>query len=563
MITILYFTFGTLALVCAILQYVAHRLRRDHASVGNNPMFLKFQRGYFLVYLMAMFADWLQGPYLYKLYSYYGFQEEQIATLYAFGFASSVILGTWTPIAADKFGRKKLCLSFAVIYSLSCLMKLSRSYGVLLIGRILGGIATSVLFSAFEAWYVHEHLETHDFPKEWISVTFAKASFWNGILAILAGLTTNLLCDWIGFGPVAPYMLAIPFLITAGAIVGTGWNENYSGHKIRFRKLCSEGFKYIVTEEKIFMIGAIESLFESVIYIIIFLWTPILEPGKPSLGVVFSTFMVSTLFGQAFFHIMTIRRKMSTSTLLIFATILAFLANVILIISTTPSLRDVSLSFAAFVVFEISVGIYFPAMGFLRSHIIPDTHRWSIMNWFRVPINLIACAVLMLLHEDVFRHGNRMIFVICSVLLFLAILSGVRFHKISKDDESLKQEAGWLESDHVHNIFWSIKCVYYYSNIAYHYQAWNSLSLDISQQGARTKDHFVFLFCLHLQKQLIGIILSICTVHVVTNFDSDTLFSKLLQMTCSSNTLQSVCHSTWFNWSSKIYGNILMLVKHW
>lgn len=449
---IVYFTLILLTVVCAAFQYVAHRLRRD-ASIGNNPMFVRFQRGYFAAYLMAMFADWLQGPYLYKLYQHYGFQEEQIAILYVFGFASTVLLGTWTPIAADQFGRKKLCMSFTVLYSVSCILKLSTSYGVLLIGRILGGIATSVLFSAFEAWYVHEHVETHDFPKEWIAVTFAKASFWNGLMAILAGFTTNVLCDWMGFGPVAPYILAIPFLVVAGVIVMYTWNENYSGHTIKFRKLCGEGFKSIVTEEKIFMLGAIESLFESVIYIIIFLWTPILEPAKPMLGVVFSTFMISILTGQAFFQVLNLRKKLSTTVLLIISIAIALFANLLLVHSTHPGAHDYALSFSAFVVFEIAVGIYFPAMGFLRSRIIPDTHRWSIMNWFRVPINLIACAVLLLLHEDVFRHGNQMIFVICVVLLFLAILSGVRFKTLTNDDESLKQEAGWQESDHIHNIF--------------------------------------------------------------------------------------------------------------
>lgn len=449
---IIYIAFGILLFFGGILQFWAHKTRKD-VSIGNNPQFLKFQRGYFAAYLMAMFADWLQGPYLYKLYSYYGFTEEQIATLYVFGFASTVLLGTWTPIAADQFGRKKLCLLFTVIYSMSCFLKLSTSYGVLLIGRILGGIATSVLFSAFEAWYVHEHMEIHDFPKEWISVTFAKASFWNGIMAVVAGLCTNIVSEWFGLGPVAPYMIAIPFLLFAGIIVASHWNENTSDHKIKFRKLCSEGLRHIVTKETIFMIGAIEALFESVIYIVIFLWTPILQPGDPSLGVAFSSFMICILIGQAIFQILSASKKIPVPLILIAAIVIAFVSNLVLVYSTHPENRHVNLSFIAFLIFEFGVGLYFPAMGFLRSHIIPDSHRWSIMNWFRVPINLIACAVLMLLHEDVFRHGNRMIFVVCCGLLFLAILSGFRFNKISKEEESLNQEAAWLETDHIHNIF--------------------------------------------------------------------------------------------------------------
>ncbi|XP_069132011.1 molybdate-anion transporter-like [Argopecten irradians] len=452
MIAITYITFFIMLCLCGGFQFLAYRRRKDF-SEGNNPQFLKFQRGYFAAYLMAVFADWLQGPYLYKLYSYYGYQEPQIATLYAVGFASTIILGTWTPIAADQFGRKKLCLLFTVLYSVSCLMKLSTGYGILLIGRIIGGIATSVLFSAFEAWYIHEHLETHDFPKEWISVTFAKASTWNGVLAVLAGVSSNLVSEGLGLGPVAPYMLAIPFLIFSGIMVSAHWTENYSVNKMKFKKLCGEGFKMIVTKEEIFMLGAIEALFESVIYIVIFLWTPILQAGNPSLGIVFSSFMASILVGQGFFNIVSTSRRFQPSVLLMLSIAMAVVANLLLIISTHPEKRDTSLSFSALTLFEVAVGIYFPAMGHLRSRIIPDTHRWGVINWFRVPINLIACVILMLLHEDIFQHGNRMIFVLCLLLLVLAVASGARFLKVTKDDDRLKQEAAWLESDHIHNIF--------------------------------------------------------------------------------------------------------------
>lgn len=452
MIAITYITFFVMLVLCGVFQLWAYQRRKD-VSVGNNPQFLKFQRGYFAAYLMAVFADWLQGPYLYKLYSYYGYQEAQIATLYAVGFASTVILGTWTPIAADQFGRKKLCLLFTVLYSVSCLMKLCPQYGILLLGRVIGGIATSVLFSAFEAWYIHEHLETHDFPKEWISVTFAKASLWNGVLAVVAGVAANIISEGFGLGPVAPYMLAIPFLIFSGIIVFTHWTENYSLNKVKFKKLCGEGFRMIVTKEEIFMLGAIEALFESVIYIVIFLWTPILQAGSPSLGIVFSSFMASILVGQGFFNVVSTTRHFRPSVLLMLSISMATVANFILIISTHPDKRDISMSFSAFTLFEVAVGLYFPAMGYLRSRIIPDTHRWGVINWFRVPINLIACVVLMLLHEDVFQHGNRMIFVLCFILLIVTLAIGARFLKVTKDDERLRQEAAWLESDHIYNIF--------------------------------------------------------------------------------------------------------------
>ena len=401
-------------------------------------MFKTFQWGYFAAYFPALMADWLQGPYLYKLYSYYGFQEDQIAVLYVCGFASTVILGTWAPVAADRFGRRKLCLMFTVVYSLACLFKLSRNYGVLVMGRVLGGIATSLLFSAFEAWYVHEHIETHDFPKEWIAVTFNKATVWNGILAIIAGLTANFLAwAWVDLGPVSPFIAAIPFLVISGVVVSSRWEENYGQQKVKFRHSCMTGLQKIITEPRIFLIGIITSLFESSMYIFVFLWTPILDPADPSLGIVFSCFMVCIMIGSAIFQLLHARR-VPVLYLLAASIMFALLANIVCVIATRPDNMNRNLAFIGFLAIETSVGIYFPAMAMIRSRTIPEKYRTSIMNWFRVPLNLIACAVLMMLHNSSWRHGNILIFITCTCLLAIASMCVVKLISLSKEDDELR-----------------------------------------------------------------------------------------------------------------------------
>lgn len=54
-------------------------------------------------------------------------------------------------------GRKRACVTYCITYILSCITKHSPHYRILMVGRILGGIATSLLFSAFESWLVAEH----------------------------------------------------------------------------------------------------------------------------------------------------------------------------------------------------------------------------------------------------------------------------------------------------------------------------------------------------------------------------------------------------------------------
>lgn len=47
-------------------------------------------------------GDWLQGPYVYYLYSQYGFGKGEIGHLFIAGFGSSMFFGTIVGSLADK-----------------------------------------------------------------------------------------------------------------------------------------------------------------------------------------------------------------------------------------------------------------------------------------------------------------------------------------------------------------------------------------------------------------------------------------------------------------------------
>ena len=72
-------------------------------------------------------ADWLQGPYLYRLYEEYGFLKEQIAVLYITGYITSMMIGPAAGGLADTFGRKRAAQACCVIYAVSCLTKVGMS----------------------------------------------------------------------------------------------------------------------------------------------------------------------------------------------------------------------------------------------------------------------------------------------------------------------------------------------------------------------------------------------------------------------------------------------------
>ncbi|MBA0634926.1 hypothetical protein Gohar_005781 [Gossypium harknessii] len=180
-----------------------------------------------MVVYVSIAGDWLQGPYVYYLYSTYGFGKGEIGQLFIAGFGSSMLFGTIVGSLADKQGRRRACVTYCITYILSCITKHSPQYKILMIGRVLGGIATSLLFSAFESWLVAEH-NKRGFEQQWLSLTFSKAIFLgNGLVAILSGLFGNLLVDSLSLGPVAPFDAAACFLAIGMAIILSSWTENF------------------------------------------------------------------------------------------------------------------------------------------------------------------------------------------------------------------------------------------------------------------------------------------------------------------------------------------------
>lgn len=51
--------------------------------------------------------------------------------------------------------------------------------------------------------------------------------------------------------------------------------------------------------------------------------------------------------------------------------------------------------YMAFVSFETCVGIFWPAMGFMRGIYLPEQTRTTIMNFCRVPLNTIVVVILL------------------------------------------------------------------------------------------------------------------------------------------------------------------------
>merc|ERR1712038_2110995 len=88
------------------------------------------------------------------------------------------------------------------------------------------------------------------------------------------------------------------------------------------------------------------------------------------------------------------------------------------------------LSLICFLVLEISIGLYFPSIGCLRSQLIPEEKRATVTNWFRVPMNVITCLTLLAVNSPTIGYDKRALFATCTALLITCAIISSRFGRI-------------------------------------------------------------------------------------------------------------------------------------
>lgn len=444
-------SFFVTALLCFVLQMLARSPAKSSAAApAANARFVTFQITYLVVFLLAMFSDWLQGPYVYELYVSYGFSQSQIAELFVCGFGSSMIVGTFVGGLADTMGRKNMCIAYSACYIVACCTKLVPEYWTLMLGRFLSGVSTSLLFSVFESWMVCEHFKL-GFDSALLGDTFAYATFGNGLVAVVAGLSANTVADSFGF--YAPFVLAILPLTVVAIVVSLCWTENYGNvTQLNYLSSLSKGFDLIRNDSRIAALGLAQSCFEGAMYTFVFMWTPALKTpeevqreasgvqGGASgdstsqyLGLIFAVFMVCTMVGSSIFKLLAAKREnLYKIPLLLHAT--AFLA--MLAVSLCLDSKDVV--YASFLIFETCVGLFYPSYGMIKSEKIPEDIRSAVMNIFRIPLN--AFVVLLLL--KIKYLSSQIVFLTCTVTHGVALVCYLYFYMHSRGGAAEKSGNG-------------------------------------------------------------------------------------------------------------------------
>lgn len=434
-------SFAITAGICAALNIYQYTTSPLGSASSTSQKFVVFQRSYLIVFLLAMFSDWLQGPYVYELYDSYGFSQVQIAELFVCGFGSSMIVGTFVGGLADKMGRKFMCVMYCACYIAACCTKMVPEYWTLMLGRFLSGVATSLLFSVFESWMVCEH-HKQGFDSSWISDTFAYATFGNGLVAVGAGLVANSAAE--SYGYVAPFLVALIPLTIVAIFVMWNWNENYGNQNMSMCSSLQKGFDLVRRDSRIAALGLAQSCFEGAMYTFVFMWTPALksiqeiesekavekdpsaaggERTSDYLGLIFAVFMIAVMIGSSLFKFLSSRREYLYKIPLLLHGLATFSMA-----ATSMFLERKDVVYLMFLLFEVTVGLFYPSYGVIKSEKIPEDIRSAVMNIFRMPLN--AFVVFLLL--KIKTLSSEAVFQICTVTHLLALVCYSYFYFMSR-----------------------------------------------------------------------------------------------------------------------------------
>jgi MFS family permease len=375
-----------------------------------------------------------QGPHIYAIYKYEkDLPEKLVAALYAAGFIAGAASASFAGELADRFGRRLACLIYCLSYVVTCMTMLYDNITILFIGRIFGGVATTLLYSVFEAWLVTEY-HSRELERSHLKLSdiFGSMTTLSSVVAIASGIIGEALVDYFGGARIWPFMAGALSATVAALLILKLWPENYgvisansgddSGSTSSLASNMSKGLRSVLSDRKVWGLGLTQTFFEGTMYLFVFFWSAALKSARQRsgseeqlpFGIIFSSFMCAMMAGSAFFSLGVAKHtKESTSVVLMLVVL-----TVSCCLSAAVLIDDERVLFWVLCMVELCIGAYFPSMSYLKSQVVEDGVRGRVYSVLRLPLNLFV-VVAHSLDQEGDAHRNH-VFMICAGLLMVS-----------------------------------------------------------------------------------------------------------------------------------------------
>ncbi|KAI0914948.1 hypothetical protein F4823DRAFT_630045 [Ustulina deusta] len=399
-----------------------------------------FQWTFLRVYLLVIGSEWLQNPFMYSLFrTEKTLDEATVATLYSSTYVAAAVSALFAGHLTDRFGRRRACLAFCGIHSLAAVSVCFDELPVLILGRVLGGVALTLLWTAFESWLIAEYNE-RGFARSGLSLTslFGIMTTSKCITAIFAGGELIL-----GNG----FLISALDLSAAILMIRT-WKENWGTNSIV--DADTEGDKAAEAQEHLPSDQAVGSLwdlrvwamsfvtccFDGTIFLFMFFWPETLQDAhnrehpeqKDTIphGVIFASFMAIMVLGALSFNLAVAdprgrHQGSARYTLTPTQLLMGALVTSAICFSTAAFVREEAGLFVSFLLLEVCNGIYVPSVAYHRGTIVADEARARVYSLMNIPLFVFVIIALQTANGT---SGGRWqpVFLICAALLLVAAL---------------------------------------------------------------------------------------------------------------------------------------------
>ncbi|CAF1588114.1 unnamed protein product [Adineta ricciae] len=392
------------------------------SSISKRLFSHKLHSIYLTGFLLLSIGGYLPSAYSYALFSSYGIDRATIELFFVYCFVASLFVGTFVASLADRFGRRLACLSCSFFYGLYHVACHFPSKQSLIIGHIFRGIGDALYATAFEAWLMQEHKQ-RNLNDQHLEHTLNNANIYLNIATIGTGFLAQLLAK--SYGYIAPFTVGVGFFMITFVFILCHWSENYGREKSHMHASFVSAMKILRADTRILLCGLCNALFSASSYIWLIEWAPTLEAAtnltisKPlPLGYIYSGYLSSRLFGACMSG--PLLKRFRPQMLLSILYLVAALALSIPIIMPDEQI----IVLFGFVVFQICIGTFWPAIALLRSEYIPNELRSTLMNYLRVP-QLLLMLIVLLGHFSL-----STVFTLCLSMLLVAMLIMLLLRKL-------------------------------------------------------------------------------------------------------------------------------------
>ncbi|KAI1115334.1 MFS general substrate transporter [Nemania sp. NC0429] len=413
----------------------------------------KFQRTFLSVYLLAVGSEWLQNPFTYSLFrNEKTLDEATVANLYIGTYVAAAAAALVAGHLTDRLGRRRACLAFCGAHSLAAASVCFDGLPVLVLGRVLGGVALALLWTSFESWAVAEY-NARGLARSSLSLgaMLARVTTAKCVAAIAAGVLGHYVVLALG-SKIHPFILSVALDVFAAALMMRTWNENWGisrrtatatdakanadANDIKAAEAVEaqdhvsssgeEEGKATTTslwDPRVWAMSFVASSFEGTIFLFMFFWPETLQDAHdrehPGLvgdgiphGVIFASFMAIMALGALFFNFVAAgsgdrkaaaaeeeeeeetrwRRtllNLSPTRLLEGALVVSAVCFMV-----AAFVRGEAALFVSFLALEVCNGIYVPSVAYHRGTIVTDDARARVYSLMNIPLFVFVVIAL-------------------------------------------------------------------------------------------------------------------------------------------------------------------------